>query len=339
MASILTQLQTGLSIWREEIDEAAASIPVIGRLFARQWRILHIEPGALRYIDAQGTECTIPDSQPVDDARDALKGSVPAGPLVVRFAASQGFRRATHFPVAAGPHLVEAARLALPRLSPLAANDTAFAIERREQNPDEPRIDVTIAIVRQANIDAALVRAQALGLTPAAVDLADGDGLSPPVYDLRPGQRPPGTGRSAFRFGVILVAIFLVIGAGFAIDARMRLSPSLSELETPAQIEASLQAAVVQAQAKSNASSATLALADLSRRLPDGAYLTSFAFEDGEVRVSGLAWDAAAALRALDSAPEFNGATFSDATVRDENSGRQRFEIVSQHRASPEDGS
>tara|TARA_R110002072_G_scaffold94046_2_gene208178 strand:+ start:1840 stop:2859 length:1020 start_codon:yes stop_codon:yes gene_type:complete len=332
MASPLNQLQTGLSIWREQIDDAAAAIPVAGTLFSRRWRILHIESGAMRYCDGKGQSVTLPDALSADEARDLLSSTSQSGPLVLRFASSLGFRRTTHFPSGASAHLNSAAELALPRLSPLPADNTAFAIESRAPSETEPRIDVTLAMVRRSAIESAVERATRLGLQPNAVDLAAADPDAAPHYDLRPGHRPPGSGRSAFKLGAALVLLFSVIALGFFLDARFRLAPQVAALETPAALEASLEAAVTQAAAKSNSGSATLALADLSRRLPDGAYLTNFTYEAGEIRISGLAWDAAVALRALDSAPEFVSATFSDATVRDEETGRQRFQIVARHR-------
>lgn len=336
MTSLITQARNALSIWREEIDEAAASIPVAGRIFARRWRILHVEPGGLRYEDTNGQSVFLPDGLSVEDASGRISGLSSSGPLVLRFAESQGFRRTTHFPAAASAHLASAAQLALPRLSPLPADNTAFAIESRQPSESDARIEVTLAIIRRSALDAALERAGELGLHPAAADLAGADASAPPTHDLRPGHRTPGTGRSASRLGGILIVLCLIAAMAFAADARLRLQPQLAELQTPAALEASLEAAVVQARAKSTAGSATIALADLSRRLPDGAYVTSFAYEAGAVRVSGLAWDAAAALRALDSAPEFVGAAFSDATVRDEETGRERFQIAARHRVVEE---
>ncbi|MEE2565721.1 PilN domain-containing protein [Hyphobacterium marinum] len=332
MTSLLTRARNGLSAWREDIDEAAAGIPVAGRVFARRWRILHVESGGMRYEDSTGQTVSLPEGLSAEDAREQIAGLSNSGPLVLRFAEALGFRRTTQFPAAASAHLRDAAQLALPRLSPLPADNTAFAIESRTASGTESRIEVTLAIIRRSALEAALDRATLIGLQPNAVDLAGTDPAAPPTYDLRPGHRAPGTGRSAFRLGTILVLVCLIAAAALAADTRLRLQPRLASLETPAALEASLQAAVVQARAKSTAGSVTIALADLSRRLPDGAYVTSFSYEAGSVRVTGLAWDAAAALRALDAAPEFAGATFSDATVRDEDTGRERFQIVARHR-------
>ncbi len=338
MASPLDQIRTALSIWRKEIDDAAASIPVIGRVFARRWRVLHIEGSGMRYVDGAGGETFIPDTASSDEARESLAKTNTSGPLALRFGTGKGFYRETHFPSAAGPHLLEAAKLALPRLSPLPADDTAFAIASRAPNANEPRIDVTLAIVKKSHIEQAARRAEDMGLSLSAVDLIGDDPLASPTYDLRPGQRPPGTGRSAFRMGAIVAGCLLVISAGLFADVQIRLTPELESLQTPAQIEASLQAAVVQARAKAEAGSATIALSDLSRRLPDGAYITNLTYEGSAIRLTGLAWDAAAALRALDSAPEFVDVTFQDATTRDEDTGRERFQITARHRMIGTDG-
>lgn len=331
MSGFADQARLWLRQWMADVDDAASRLPVAGGWFARRWRVLFVEPGRMRYRDGRGGETIIPASASPAEAGPDIAALSRSGPLVLRFASSLGFRRKARFPSAARAHLDDAARLALPRLSPLPAAETAFAIERDSLVESDGWIDVSLAMVKRADLDQAVSRAEALGLRPAAADLAGDDPDAAPVCDLREGRRPPSAGHSAFRWTMVLAGMLLVAAAALALDARFRLAPRLAAVETPAAIEASLQAAIRHARAKVEADSLTVAVADLSRRLPDGAYVTDLAFDRGEVRVSLLAWDAVAAQRALESAPEFTGVNFSGARVRDEETGRERFELTMRH--------
>ncbi|MCW5724707.1 MAG: PilN domain-containing protein [Maricaulaceae bacterium] len=340
MTTPATKLASLLSAWRDEVDAAVAALPVLGAVFTRRWRILRVEPGGLRYLDAKGGEIEIPDDLPEDEARARVGALSRSGPLALRFSPALGFRRMAKFPAAASAHLDEAARLALPRLSPLPPADAACAVERPRATPaGEGWIEVPLAIVRKDALTAALRRAAALGLTPTAADFEDSDPLAAPVCDLREGRRTPGSGRSAFRWGAALTGVALLFAAAAWGDAVLRLQPRLDILERAPGGGPALEAAIAQARLRTSSGSATIVLADLSRRLPDGAYLTALDYQDGVLRVTGLAWDAAAALRALDGAVEFDSAAFAGATVRDEASGRERFEIVLSHRPAAGGGS
>lgn len=334
MSTITDQTRAGLRQWIADVDDAASRLPVAGGLFARRWRVLIVEPGQMRYRDGRGEEAVLPARMTPAEAGPLIAALAQSGPLVLRFSSAMGFRRTARFPSAARGHLDEAARLALPRLSPLPAPDTAYALERDSLNETEGWIDVSLAMVRRTDLDHALARAAAMGLKPAAADLMRTDPDAAPVCDLREGRRTPPAGHSAFRWAIGAAALFLVAALGLTLDNQVRLEPRLAEIETPATIEATLQSAIVQARAKGAAGPVTIALADLARRLPDGAYATDIAFNNGSLRVSGLAWDAAATLSALANAPEFEGAAFSGATVRDEETGRERFDLTLRHVAS-----
>ena len=332
MTTILEAIGRGLTTWRDDVDSTAAELPVIGGLFARNWRVLRYEAGKVVYTTAAGETLDIPASEEAGIARAEIARLGRKGPLVLRIAAPLGFRRSASFPEAARKHLDEAIELALPRLSPLPPSDIVFAADRSRLEENEGRISLPVSIVRRTTLEEALTRASALGLDIAAIDLENGEPGAAPGLDLREGRSAPSGGRSAFAVIGVISALLIIATGGFLMDRAVRLDPEYATARRPASLEARLEAAITHAEDKARSGSAVAALADLSRRLPDGAYITSFAYENGNVRISGLAWDAAAALRALDSADEFVDASFDGATVRDDETGRERFELTARHR-------
>jgi general secretion pathway protein L len=340
VTTVFDLIKTGVRTWRDDVDTAAAGLPAIGGLFARKWRILRIDSASIRYTNADGESIDIPAQYDSEATQDDIRRIGKKGPLVVRFASHLGFRRDASFPVAARKHLDDAIELALPRLSPLPAENIVFAADRSGLQETDDRLSLPVSIIRRDALEKALATAEGLGLSVAAADLENGDPDAPPTIDLRDGRNAPAGGRSAFALGAIITAILLIGLVAFSVDRHYRLEPAFADARRPASLEARLEAAISHADAKSRSGSAVAALADLSRRLPDSAYLTSFTYDAGEIRITGLAWDAAAALRALDAAEEFANAAFIGATVRDEETGRERFELTARHALRmPEGGS
>jgi len=337
MTTLGTPLASMLSAWREDVDSAAFAMPRVRTVLERRWRILRVEVGGMRYLDTHGAEAEIPNDLPDSEARAHIAALSRSGPLVLRFAQPLGFRTVTKFPVAAASHLDAAARLALPRLSPLPPANVVLAIEHHQSDPDnENWLQVQLAIVRKDVLETSLQRAASLGLAPVATDLEGAAPLGAPNYDLRTDKRGAGGHRSVFRWAMGIAALALIVSAAGWADTALRLQPQLDERRGSLIAGPVSEAANAQAQVKASAGSATAAIADLSRRLPDGAYLTALDYRDGVLRINGFAADAAAALRALDASPEFDGAAFAGATVRDDGNGLERFEIVLSHR--PGDG-
>ena len=320
-----------LSSWKSEVDAAAAEAPVIGDMFAQRWRILRVEGDRMSLTDGKGARIELDPAQSAEAMRDAIAKLSASGPLVLRLAGPQGFRRTARFPASARAHLENAVRLALPRLSPLPPDSVAFAVDVAAMEETAGWLHIPVAMVRRDTLDAALDRAAALGLAVKAVDLEGDEPDVPPGFDLRPGKGRPGAGRSAFIAGLALAGLLAVIGSGFAADAAFRLDPRTEALAPRTAADPRTVAALAQRESKAAAPATSEVLEHLSLRLPDTAYAQIVTMEGAEVRLTGLAWDVPAMLSALENSPEFDQARIRDATVPDADSGRQRFGISVRH--------
>jgi Tfp pilus assembly protein PilN len=317
--------------WKREVDAAAAEAPLIGDVFATRWRVLRLDGEAMRLTDGKGESVEIaPDLTP-EEARRAVSGLSSSGPLVLRLAGHQGFRRPARFPVSARAHLDNAVRLALPRLSPLPPDSVAFALERDALEETEGWLHLPVAMVRRDTLDAALERAAMLGLKINAVDLEGADPDAAPGFDLRPGKARPGAGRSAFMAGLALAGVLALAAAGFAADAALRLDPQTQALAPREAADPRTVAALAQRGAKTRAPAVAEVLEHLALRLPDNAYAQIISIEGATVQLTGLSWDVTTTLDALQDSPEFVQARTRGDTVPDPDSGRQRFGISVEH--------
>jgi general secretion pathway protein L len=66
---------------------------------------------------------------------------------------------------------------------------------------------------------------------------------------------------------------------------------------------------------------------ELSRVLPDNAFLTETRIANGKVIISGFSADAARLVRVIDQSPLFSGATLATAITPDATEQKDRFSI------------
>ena len=76
-------------------------------------------------------------------------------------------------------------------------------------------------------------------------------------------------------------------------------------------------------------------LADLTRALPDGAYLDSLSIDGQSVTLSGYAQSAAALIPALAESGRFTDAHFAGSVIRESERGLERFQIAALYAGTP----
>lgn len=81
--------------------------------------------------------------------------------------------------------------------------------------------------------------------------------------------------------------------------------------------------------------SVSLLLADLTRALPDGAYLDALAVDGQSVSLSGYAVSAAALIPALAQSGRFTDAHFTGGVIREPERGLERFQIATLYAGTP----
>ena len=339
MSGLLDRLTGAWRSWKSEVDAAASEAPLLGEVFARRWRILRVETGRMTLDDGRGGRAELPDHMDAGTARGEIAALSQAGPVVLRFAPALGFRRPARFPASAKAHLDNAVRLALPRLSPLPADDVAWAVDQSSVTETDGRIETQVALVRRDALEHALARAEAIGLTIAAADLEGVSADAAPEFDLRPGRRRPSAGRSALKAGLIAAALLFALAGGLWVDQSFRLQPAAEALAPEGADDPRMISAAAHRRAMRAAPPVSDLLADLSARLPDGAYAQSIEVEGDRVRINLLAWETGSTLQAIEASPEFDNAEFEGAMVRQDGSGRERFTITARYLGRTESGS
>ncbi len=215
-------------------------------------------------------------------------------------------------------------------------------------------MSVAIVLVAETDVRGAVSQARARGYVPCAVDVDDrtgrghrlGTNLLPAA--LRPRQ-------SAFRrLGGSALGLMLVLGVGAVIAAdqaetsqalgtaaaslaiaRNQSGPALEARQVATALRQ--QVAALKANVERAGRASTL-IEQLTRAVPDSAYLTSIDISEGTVRVGGEAESAAAVLAALDRDATLGTVRFAAPVIRASNRNRDRFEIEITRQANDANG-
>lgn len=232
------------------------------------------------------------------------------------------------------------------RYFPMAAGTSLFAA-----SPPHPAADGTIAVdVAAWPVDRARLAADALfaaGITPSEVRPADPDLVPDARFDFLPAMRDreimPGSGESA-RTWWIVVACLIALNLGMIVwrdSARLERMQELVDAQRPAAAVAqrivqqmrSSQALAVRSVDERRDRDATGILGEVTRAVPNGAWVQRYAVEGNTLRLTGYRLpdvDVAAALR---RSPRFASVKSAQSDQTAVGADGQPFDLVAELRS------
>jgi hypothetical protein len=263
--------------------------------------------GAAKIVRARrdGFAWTDADGRTSHLAYGAASGG--SGRVVVRLADGFGLIRPLAIPKGADPG--EAARLNLTRLSPLAVDETVFAL-----GPGRPvggEMISAVHIAARADVARIVSAARAAGWTVANVDIEDPSAPDAPVSVNLLGA--PSTGRAP---AWVLTGLVLACMAAAAWGAFGPPAPGAAARAFAADIAAR--------------PSASALLGAAAGALPDDVALTGFSLRGAAVTLEGEANDPASLIDLIDSAGPFQKARLAGPPERPPGSTRARFVLTAE---------
>jgi general secretion pathway protein L len=292
-------------------------------------------------------------------AEGNLFASVPAG-MQIKSETAQALRR--HFitfelaadkvvsrritvPAQAQEFLPGVVRNQIERLSPWPSSQAIYGFAGVPNQDDAGTLNVCVQIASRASIDAICNELATSGLSPDRISVQPDAGIkaSPITLWTRPTHAQQRKVQSLPRLiGIGLAATVLlsvaVSGWAFysasAIEAEQeevaghtktlqRLSQSPRKAQEIASLKPPERAWVL----KETSPIAVLILDDLTRALPDSAYLSELHVENATVRIIGLASDAPSLISALEQSGHFSEVHFFAPTTKGQDSDLYRFYI------------
>ncbi|MDX2308364.1 MAG: PilN domain-containing protein [Hyphomicrobium sp.] len=327
-------IEAGVRWW---MGELSSLVPGTNRRSAGDGRpdmVVEIEGDELVVVtDGQRTEAAA-----AIEAR-STRGRRPMTRL--RLSPSQVLYRETVVPERARRDIPRIAALAAERAMPLPPSEIVADYVVEPDGAGAYRLRQVMA--RRAKIEDAMARIHALG---ADVDAVDGTTATGEVLevDLTPGRaealravdgrrRNQITMLSTIVAGLAVSALWITavrhedaaaeLAAAIA-DAKRRLAAAANPSDAA---DAKAEALRAFAAIKAERPEAVMILAELTRRLPDSAWLTDLKIAETSVDIGGYGKPAAALAPLLEQSPMFRDAALTAPVALDETWGKERFNI------------
>jgi general secretion pathway protein L len=259
----------------------------------------------------------------------------------VRLAPQRGLSKTLELPAAARNDLDQLLRFEMDRLTPFRADEVLFAHRIQSSDAQSRRLTVELQLAPRPAVAAALDDARRLGLEPVRVELGDLDAADDGALDLLPDARAGARGVSRLNRALAVVAVLLA-AAAVAIPLHQRhstaadLEAGIAAAKSEAEASLKLRERLEQATARTNFLAAekvrvpmtSQILAEVTRVVPDQAYLLRLDWQDGSLQLEGLAEGAASLVGLLDRSPMFGAPQFRSPVTPDRRTALERFHVA-----------
>jgi len=251
--------------------------------------------------------------------------------------------RCRHVPATAADRIGDVLALEIERATPFRTGDLRQAWRVIGPAPsDQASLQVMHVIAKRRLVDPVLAEAAAAGVGVSAVDVVGPDGGRMGVNLLNRGETPLSLAgwlnRAIGTAGVLLV----LVSAAVAVVALQRQDDALARLEAEnntARKEAQAARKLVQdadslsertgllRQRRTEGPRIVAVWEELTRRLPDTAWLTGLRVENDVLWIDGYARSASELVGVIAASPMFAGVALSAPVVREEGRASERFQI------------
>jgi general secretion pathway protein L len=261
--------------------------------------------------------------------------------VVIHLAQPCSLRSRMRLPLAAEENLREVIGFELDRQTPFTPAEVYFTYRVAARDEAAGRLWVELIVVPRPIVDAALAAAARVGLRPDAVEVAEPDGTA------NDNLLPPGQQASRWRLSrlwpyalggvVVLLTIGLLLTRlDAAHDSRRVLAQELAAARKEADAGARLRDEIARTAEegrflvtrKRAQPPVSVVLYELTRLLPDDAWLSDLQIAGGDVQAIGSAASATAVIERLNRSPLFADAGFRSPVMRDPSSNRESFDIA-----------
>ena len=338
------------SLWRWWLAELAGMVPrrlkQVGRRDRRQTIVL-VNPDETVVLQRAGDRASVVGSARTDrsdylaELVRLLRRIQPRRQAVtICLGGALGLRKVITLPIAARDDLEQLLRFEMDRLTPFRAEEVYFAHRIVDTDASSRRMTVELAVAPRNIVDQALRTVQAADARVARVELGTphaGDDREP--LDLLPRQPGDAGGdRRLIRALIVLALVLAVIAVALPLQRQRAKLATLTDQLAASRVEAEQSHALREeldqltqtgsflVAEKERRPMTSEVLADLTRLMPDQAYLSQLMLQGGEVQLHGWAATASDLISLLDQSPLFRAPQFRSPVTQEE-VGVERFHL------------
>lgn len=291
----------------------------------------------------------LPESgKPVEANLDTIRTSLDqlpakASTVVLNLPPDKVLCRPLTLSDAAEENLQQVVQYELERRTPFKPDEVYFTASVANRSPETQEIKVALAVVPRATVDEAVERMAALGLRPervgvSAPGLSAAEGVNFLPTDgahKSPRWAIAGTGTLALVTAGLLIAVIL-LPLEMKRDRAAQLSAEVADLRKNTVAASRLTEEIsglrarnqfIQTQ-RSAAQPAVKVLDDLTRLLPEDAWVFQLRLQKGQVSAQGYATAVSALVERIESDPRFHNVAVQSRVTRDPKTGMERFHLT-----------
>lgn len=252
------------------------------------------------------------------DRRDLARAL--AGPVALRLPPGRAVRRMVPLPAAAEDNLRQVLAFEMDRQTPWAAADVVYACRVVAREPARRRIEAEMVVAPRVVVEEALALARRWGVTPDTVEA--GEAAAGGLDLLPPGSRRRRDWAGRLSAAVVALAVLGVAAAGLAGIDRRRDAAQLRRLDREDADARFL------ASRKSAFPPMVAVIDELTRVLPDNAWIGQLEVAGGGIEVIGWSPSATEVVRRMEEAALFHHAEFRSPLLPDPGQGMERFHVA-----------
>jgi general secretion pathway protein L len=348
MSQIVAVAQSGLRAffewWWNELEGLLPRILSPSRRQRRRLLVLALGPDGAALFQGSGASRRLIARSEGDDP-DRLKAAIAKSHgrrrrTIVRLPPQRGLRKTLDLPAAARDDLDQLLRFEMDRLTPFRAEEVVFAHRIARIDSQSRRMTIELHLAPRSVVDAALDYTRSLGLVPARVELAALDATDDDGLDLLPDESGRAYGMSRLNRALAVLAVLLAVAAvgiplrqqrSTAADLEVEVDAAKAEAEASLELRERLEQVSAStdflAAEKARVPMTSLILAEITRVVPDQAYLQQLDWEEGTLQIQGMAEDAAALIAILDGSPMFGAPQFRSPVTPDRRTELEQFHV------------
>ena len=233
--------------------------------------------------------------------------------------------------------------LQIERVTPFLSEQACFDYRVIDRDPGKGQISVELTAVAKSYVKDTIAAAERLGLAPQIVDVAHDGPLAPPLRNLlsdREATTSAGLWSPANRILAATAVALLIVLAVLPLAERMvlanRLSIQVTEARSAAEQVLALRERLTRAERhasflperKRSIAARAVVIEQLSRALPDDAWIFQMEISGSGVEIRGYGRDGAALVGRLADTEGFGRPRFLAPLTKDRETGLDRFELA-----------
>jgi len=251
-------------------------------------------------------------------------------------------RRIVQIPLAAEEYLRQTLTYEIDRYTPFKPDQVYFDYKLLDRDATQHKLSIELVAAKKETVDRELARAALLGVEISGVIPNDGRLPADSTLNLLPGPRPKSSGGLGLGIRLILgLVAVLMLGALLGVPIWQKRTTAIGLLAPLAdakkaageseKLRERLDKLVAQhnllPEKKWQDHSLLMALAELSKLLPDDSFVHALDYDGKTVQIQGEAASAASLVETIDASPLFKEAGFKASVANIKGAASERFHI------------